>query len=65
MSEGITTERRAGMVCVADFSVSDEAFEYFEAEAARRSINVAELSRRLMDTIATDKMVAAILDDSP
>jgi hypothetical protein len=57
-------ERSDAMICVADFSVSDEAFEYFKAEARKRKVSVAELARVLMDTIAADKMVDAILDDS-
>jgi hypothetical protein len=52
-----------GAVCVADFSVSDEAFEYFKAEAAKRRVPVARLCRKLMDVIAKDRMVDAILDD--
>ena len=37
---------------------------YMEAEAARRGLSVAALERRLLATIAKDRMVLAVLDDA-
>lgn len=66
MSDGtseVEVERPASAICMAEFSVGDDAFAYFEAEAAKRKIPVARLMRRLVGIIAADKMVDAIMDD--
>lgn len=51
-------------ICVAEFSVGDEAFAYFEAEAQKRKMPTARLMRKLVAIIAADKMVDAIMDDA-
>lgn len=38
---------------------------YFETEAKKRNVMPAELARRLLETVARDKLVNAILDDLP
>ncbi|WP_024340960.1 hypothetical protein [Bradyrhizobium japonicum] len=43
--------------------VDDDDFRYFDACARIRNISPRSLFRRLMKTVATDQMVASILDD--
>lgn len=42
-----------------------DVLEALQPAARERGISVPELAQRLLETIATEKMVTAVLDDAP
>lgn len=58
-----TRERRDG-AATRPVRVPVDVLEALQPAARERGISVPELAQRLLETIATEKMVTAVLDDA-
>lgn len=59
------TRERRDSAATRPVRVSVDVLEALQPSARERGISVPELAQRLLETIATEKMVTAVLDDAP
>lgn len=60
-----TAELGGANTAEAALTIGDATMRFFKAEAQRRGESADGLMARLLDVIAADRMVAAVLDDAP